>query len=388
MLKRNKVVITSGYRWKYFQWFLLGLYELQEQGSIDFAFKLRLDDRINATILGSILSQCKLNVGKDSYNMCGYFLSAQGKKKKFCIDSADSPFLFDEEALIGCDVYFKMQYPKDIDEEYFSLTDDIKIPWQDHKHIDESVPLMGYGKHRVIEHFEKYTHKIKPLMIGPRRLVKKNSFDSLSFKTLQEGYSSYLKDRSLAKSKRFMCYFGDSKGPVPNEVNIENVDFDKEADLVGAYINRIQHPNEKRAIVADIVSKLDWCDARVINGEKKKGEVIPLDEFCSHISQFQYNMNVSGYRLSIPNRFIESFLVGTGIVTDKLHVKWYKDFDNEVVELVEMGYLLNDKVNWEDYEQQLRQLPPVSPKNIIENYEKKWAPIKVAEYIVETLEKA
>ena len=66
MLKRNKVVITSGYRWKYFQWFLLGLYELQEQGSIDFAFKLRLDDRINATILGSILSQCKLNVGKDS----------------------------------------------------------------------------------------------------------------------------------------------------------------------------------------------------------------------------------------------------------------------------------------------------------------------------------
>ena len=161
MLKRNKVVITSGYRWKYFQWFLLGLYELQEQGSIDFAFKLRLDDRINATILGSILSQCKLKVGKDSYNMCGYFLSAQGKKKKFCIDSADSPFLFDEEALIDCDVYFKMQYPKDIDEEYFSLTDDIKIPWQDHKHVDESVPLMGYGKHRVIEHFEKYTHKIK-----------------------------------------------------------------------------------------------------------------------------------------------------------------------------------------------------------------------------------
>lgn len=76
-------------------------------------------------LLGSILSKCNLQIGKDSYNMCGYFLSAQGKKKKFCIGSAESPFLFDEESLIDCDVYFKIQYPKDICEEYFYFIDNI-----------------------------------------------------------------------------------------------------------------------------------------------------------------------------------------------------------------------------------------------------------------------
>lgn len=49
---------------------------------------------------------------------------------------------------------------------------------------------------------------------------------------------------------------------------------------------------------------------------------IPLRDFCAHIAKFEYNVNVSGYRMSIPSRFIESMMVGTAIITDRLKVNW------------------------------------------------------------------
>lgn len=52
------------------------------------------------------------------------------------------------------------------------------------------------------------------------------------------------------------------------------------------------------------------------------------------------NLNISGYRMSVPNCFIESFMVGTAIMTDELFVKWYKPFDKEVFETIGMSYLL------------------------------------------------
>lgn len=46
MNSETKVVITSGYRWSYFQWFLLGLYELEKQGEISLELKLPLGSHI------------------------------------------------------------------------------------------------------------------------------------------------------------------------------------------------------------------------------------------------------------------------------------------------------------------------------------------------------
>ncbi len=57
---------------------------------------------------------------KDSYNLKGY-LEFNGIKSYFCIDSADSPFLFNDKDLNSVDTYFKMQYPKSINEDYFML---------------------------------------------------------------------------------------------------------------------------------------------------------------------------------------------------------------------------------------------------------------------------
>ena len=99
-------------------------------------------------------------------------------------------------------------------------------------------------------------------------------------------------------------------------------------------------------------------------------------------------MNVSGYVMSMPSRFIESFLVGTAVLTDKLSVKWYKPFDVEVVETVPMGYLPMERVDWQQFQQDLQHLPQVSAEQVVQAYETKWAPDVVARYIIDTVAKA
>ena len=89
--------------------------------------------------------------------------------------------------------------------------------------------------------------------------------------------------------------------------------------------------------------------------------------------------------MSIPNRFMESFIVGTAIITDKLAVKWYLPFDEEVVETVEMGYIPQEKVDWKKAKEDLVNLPDISKEKVLELYEKKWAPIPVARYLVTTV---
>jgi hypothetical protein len=89
--------------------------------------------------------------------------------------------------------------------------------------------------------------------------------------------------------------------------------------------------------------------------------------------------------MSIPNRFIESFLVGTAIMTDKLAVKWYKPFDKEVIETVEMGYLPKDQVNWTQFKEDILYLPNIKTEDIINEFNKKWEPSVVANYIIHTV---
>lgn len=386
-----RVVITSGYRWNYFQWFLLGLYELEKQKKIKLSFKLpfysALLQHLSHPTLVRIASYLQFKREPDAYNMDGYVVFEDGTRKTFTVDSADSPFLFDETRLKQVDVYFKMQCPKDFAPEGFHLTDEIVIPWSSHCHVDPSLrKVTDRGPRKVISDFRSYQHKIYPLMIGPRQLSR-----GISYTCLKAGYDNYLKDWNARKEKKVMCYFGNALGPKPEEVALPDYDF--EGDLMGYFKGRINHPNEKRARIAEILSQMDGTDARVISQanadkheEKREDLIIPLEDFCAHISKFEYNVNVSGYRMSIPNRFIESFMVGTAILTDRLHVKWYRPFDTEVVESVEMGYLPMEQVDWAQYQADLNSLPPVDSHKIQAAFQSKWLPEKVAEYMVKTVQ--
>lgn len=389
MKDRTEVVITSGYRWSYFQWFLLGFYQLEEKEKIDLKFKLPLSSFL-LTKLSNDFSICvadKLRRAfeKDSYNMDGYIVYREnGKKvkKTFSIDSADAPYLFDKEKLDKSNVYFKMQCPLDWDKDGFALTERIVIPWLDHNHVDKNLKLTDRGARRAIR-IDK--EKIKPLMLGPRQLSRGNSYQKL-----QRGYNNYIKEQEKNKSKKLMCYFGNALGPKVEKNPIP--DFDWEGDIMGYFKDEISHPNEKRAKVAEIISQIDDCDARVISNKNADSRIveradliIPLDRFCKHIAQFKWNVNVSGYRMSIPNRFIESFMVGTGIVTDKLAVKWYKPFNEEVYETVPMGYLPMSQVDWSKFEFDIKHLPRLNSEKVVEAFEGKWAPMVVAQYIIDTV---
>lgn len=387
---KPKLVITSGYRWSYFQWFLLGFEMLQHENKIDIEYHLPLGSRLlmhtNSNFKAQVLNKFINHTESDSYLLKGYLLNKDGIKKYFCIDSADSPYLFDVASLKSNDVYFKMQCPKDITTSDYELTNEVHIPWTDHEHVDSSLKLTDRGERKKIPTLTPYLEKIKPLMIGPRKLA-----DGCSYSALKKSYDNYTSDRRKIKQSKIMCYFGNAMGPGV-EKNISKPDFDWEKDIMGYYQDEVSHPNEKRAKVAQYIAQLPGGDARIIsegksdsNASKNQKLIIPLKDFCKHIAKFQYNMNVSGYRLSIPNRFIESFIVGTAIFTDQLNVKWYRPFDDEVRETVKMGYLPMNEVNWNKFKQDLYNLPSSNSNQVIKSFEEKWAPDVVAKYIIDTV---
>ena len=270
MKDRTEVVITSGYRWSYFQWFLLGFYQLEEKEKIDLKFKLPFSSflltKFSNDFLIRIADKLRRVFEKDSYNMDGYIVYHEnGKKvmKFFSIDSADAPYLFDKEKLDKSNVYFKMQCPLNLDKDGFELTEQITIPWLDQKHNDENLKLTDRGARKTIE-IDK--EKIKPLMLGPRQLSRGNSYQKL-----QKGYNNYIKEQEKNKSKNLMCYFGNALGPKVEKNPIP--DFDWEGDIMGYFKDEISHPNEKRAKVADIISQIDNCDARVISSKNADSEL-------------------------------------------------------------------------------------------------------------------
>ena len=388
-----KIVIKQLPRWNYFKYFLLGFYELQEQKNIKLSFKanifVNIASKTNNIVLIKILRKIYYKFFRVSnyYNLKGNIILNNGEKKKFVIDSADAPFLINSKDLEECDLYFKMQCPKELNNKGFELAPDIIIPWSDHEKIKNS------NARKLCYNFEKNKYKIKPLMIGTRKLA-----EGISYKRLKRGLDNYIKSRNIKKDKKLMCYFGDSKGPVPVNVSKKELDVDQESELLGYFGDKIQQPNEKRGKAANIISNIEpkeKYDARVINNGNSdtlkeatnKNLIIPIEEFCNHVAQFQYNLNISGYRMSIPNRFIESFISGTGIVTDKLSIKWYKPFGKEVFETVPMGYLRDEKVDWKKFEEDIKNLPEISKEEVIKNFEEKYSPIVVCKYIIDELKK-
>ena len=391
MNERIKLVIEFDRRWNYFQWFLFGFYELKNEGKIEIQFKTgplcNFSFFVNNKYLSRVIRKLFFKKQIDSYYFDGYIIT-EGKKKTFTIDCADTPYMFDYERLKNKDIYFKIQYPCDIDKPAFNLTKEIEIPWIDSEDLEPKLrKLKTETYRREIKDFVKYKSKIKPLMLGPRELSIGNSYSQL-----KEGYENFISSYNENKSGKGMCYFGSAKGPLPSK-NIKEPDYGLEYDLLGWFKERINHPNEKRAKLAELLGDKRGFDCRVIqngnadiNCENNKNLYISLKEFPEHVSKFEYNFNISGYTLSIPSRFIDSFAVGTAVVTDKLHCKWYLPFDKEeVIETIEMGYEPDGVVDWEAFLADVDKLKKTSPSTIKKLYEKKWAPKVVAQYIINTV---
>lgn len=375
----------------HFQWLLLGLYELERAGEIQLRFHINAIDRLSLlTIKYKKLAGLSRRLRSKSlkqprYNLVGE-VETGGKKRTFTVDSKDSPFIFSETLLEQCDAYFKLQCPKEISERGFPIMPGVYLPWMDINFgVNEGENAIFARK--IARQVVPLRDKIHPAMVGPRRLTW-----TCRYEFLKRGYDNYLLSRQVRKDKTLTAYFGDAQGGEPSQ-NVTSYDMDWEWDLI-AYLTRFHsnHPNEKRAQAVRLINTLgDGYDGRLINdivdGKPVHHSewVVPLPEFCDFVARHRYNLNISGFRLSIPNRFIESFISGTAIITDKLALKWYAPFeDGEVVETVEMGYLGNADVDWNKFRNDLQQLPPTDPERIISAYERKWSPTAFARYVVRT----
>lgn len=360
----------------YYQWLILGFYKLQQNNELKLKIKLRTPFHsllcYNYKIFLGLRKYFGLfrgNKKQNDYLLEGY-IEFDGKKQQFVYDIADTPYYFNVSALNEDVKYFKAQCPKYINEKGFSLTPDVFIPY----HPDAI----------------KNKHKILPSMLGPGGW----GYNIFSYKSLNQGYNNLFLSE-IKKGNKLMCYFGGNKGPIPEFSYLPDL-YLEESHILSFFKNDMNHPNEKRARAAQIITEQGkGYDGRIIKIFDQEGKLeknnqhlfIPLKEYTQHISSFSYNLNISGFRKSIPNRFIYSFCVGTAIVTDKLSVKWYKPFDNEVIELDEMGYLPNDHVDWDSFTKSIINLPEIDYKKVVDNFSAKWSPEAFARYVVDTCTK-
>lgn len=387
------VVITDiSRRTSYYQWFIYGLMLLEKEGIIKLRIRTPLIQRLyfDDLLYNFIRIWKRMRTPKPENKLFSLFhgyVEYNGKVKTFCIDSADSPYMFYGKYLKEVDTYFKLQCPIEIEKDGFRLGN-VTMPYVDNECYNQEDNGKIKAKRKLCPDVWDNRDKIKPLLVPIRKMGR-----NCSFKILDACYKNLMIARGVSQTQKAMCYFGDAKGPVPSE-DLTNVDLDWEADIMALYKNELNHPNEKRAKIAEILKSLGrGYDARIINPSNSDGNkdnqneslVIPFEEFSKHVAKFQYNINVSGYRMSIPGRFMDSFVCGTAIATDNLHVKWYAPFDNEVVEIGEMGYLPDNEVDYPSIKERLSALPDVSRDCVIEKYEKYWAPNKCAEYIVRTV---
>lgn len=384
-----KVVITDlSNRISYYQWFVYGFMLLEREGKIRLKFKVPVFQRLflikELALFTRIYNKIeRIFHGRTFYTktyLKGY-VEYGNEKHTFCLDSDDSPNMFCKDLLKTIDVYFKLQCPKVIEKSGFKLGH-VYVPYFDCTFVDSA-----NKSRRLCPEVFDFQYKIKPLMIAVRSMGR-----TFSFKELDSSYHNLLQARKVKQSGKIMCYFGNAKGPKPTKCG-ETPDFNQESDIMGYFGNKLNHPNEKRAKVADILKSLgEGYDARIINnGNSDQGEstnkdlIIPLKDFSKHVAKFQYNVNVSGYRMSIPARFIDSFICGTAIVTDNLAVKWYHSFGDEVYEIGEMGYLPDSEVDYDLIKKKLASLKSVKKEYVIDQYERFWSPKAVANHIIETV---
>ena len=386
------VVITSMNRYSYFQWFILGFYYLEREGKIKLSFRVRsLYEKlsfVNETKLMTGFRRFAIKNGIDihwlfhfSNNLEGYVLY-KGTKRYFCIDSNDNPFSFDSELLDKVSVYFKMQTPVTFHKDGFHLTDNVVIPW-----IDQNIER-NPRKEKVrksCDNLMSNIGKVRPLMIGTRMMSRGNAF-----RFLDRSFRHSMSSSGIQSDKKMMCYFGNAQGPTP--VRNAPVDLDRENQIMGYFAERVNHPNEKRSKASHIMRSLgSEYDARVIDettpGFKRRVShpelVIPMEHYYEHIARFQYNLNIAGYGSSISSRFVETFMAGTAIVTDKLNVRWFRPWGKEIVETVPMGYLPMENVDWTQFERDIKNLPDIDKETVLKAFNEKWHPRKAAEYIID-----
>lgn len=294
-------IINFPYRnYSYTQWLLFGFFSLEKEKTLSinkprfFKLKKKLFKIINK--------------GSDDYFFV-FDVIRKKKRTRVVYDFSDTPFLFNEKWLEDCDFYFKAQFPKGLESGFFSVED-----------------LFEY---RYPYFVMRNKNKIKPSLIGIRNLGNNIDFDKMRKK-----YISIIKSSTMNKNikDKFFIYFGSDQ----YDERVFKDNYYDEGFFYSKLSDKKSHPNEFRGdVVRWFQSNKNSC---CYLGSESIGNYISLPEYHSKLSRYHYNINVSGFRYSIPNRFMDSFITNTRVLTDNLYIKWYVDFSDYVYEYGEVGY--------------------------------------------------
>jgi hypothetical protein len=363
----------------YFDWFLTGLGMLQQRGELELsvrqpawqkALRLRIFGKLPLPLLMPSIydSLCPI----DYYCLTGR-LRVRDRLMNFVLDISDSPFTFAPALLETADLYFKCQCPARFESSGFPLNSQVRIPY----HPD----VFGFA------------HKIRPAMFGR----------PLAYTTNLARNTTVLKkwdaDGACQKSIRIFASFGSDRYPKPysrESAPPAPYNYESEAILLARWGDAVHHPNHKRGRIVGLLRALNKPDisARLFNSSNADnvGPRLSEQEYQRSLQQAAVNVNISGFRRSLPYRFIDTFLTGGMVATDTLAVRWYKPFESgvEVTELGDLGYEPECKVKWPEVQARLLEIYETAKdcgganaNAVRDQYLKKWSPPAFAAHFLQ-----
>lgn len=355
---------------EYFDWLATGLHLLAEQGTIDFTLNTTATTRPFLLHPRALAAAYRLApglmtaLGRGWNTLISGTLQQGGKTVRFAFDAGDSPYFFLTDLLIETDVYFKCQCPAEFDPQGFAMSSGARMPWH---------PDVLY-----------YQHKIRPAMLG--RPLSRRLHLRENLRVLADWQARGLATKDLT----FFAYFGTDKG-----VGFKG----PEGAVQLRFGSKVGHPNPKRGVLVEGLRSRYGAsaDARIIatEVEARRGAKLSDATFSAQAARSWHNLNVSGYRRSLPFRFCDSFLLRACVPTDSLGVRWYQPLQEgvEYIDLGPMGYEPEDAVDWPRIWSRLDQLASESTQQrteraeaIAQRFAQLWHPRAFASYVVSTLE--
>ncbi len=354
---------------EYYDWLATGLWMLQDDGQIEAEVRTTRTTlpfqthRKSFAAFRKVLPGVAAALARGTSSLITGRVEAGGKSVSFVFDIGDSPYAFQTDLLLEKDLYFKAQCPASFDPRGFPIARDAWFPY----HPD------------VIT----YQDRIRPAMLGrplSRTLNKRQNAQILQ----------RWRDRAKgSKDLNLFAFFGSDKidwvgGP-------ERIVLERFAD-------RTAHPNPKRGLLVEGLRQRypagQGVDARILNTDSaaRRGPKLGDDDYPAVVGRAWHNINISGFRRSLPFRFIDSFLVGASVPSDEIALRWYAPFDmtNEVIDLGPMGYELDRSVDWPRVWTVFDGLMSEPPnrrderrQHIVQRFETLWHPRAFARYVVD-----
>lgn len=369
MAARVKVSIDSIHfpYMEYFDWLATGLWMLDEAGEIEariattatsapFQWHAKAYPALRRLAPGLAAALA----GGGSTIVTGK-VEAGGRSLRFVFDAGDSPYAYQTDLLVECDLYFKAQCPISFDPRGFPIARDAWFPY----HPDVLA----------------YQHRIVPTMLGrplSRRLHRRDNAQVLK---------RWQQLAQATKTTPLFAYYGlDDTASLGGPERI----------VLQRFAGKVEHPNPKRGkLVEELRQRYGQnADVRIVLSQSaaRRGPKLGDEAFRQAVAGCWHNINVSGYRRSLPFRFVDSFLVGAAVPTDELALRWYAPFEEgtETIDLGPMGYELDAGVDWPRIFGVFDRLVAETPeqrrdrqRRILSRFEQYWHPRVMAKQLVD-----